>query len=167
MFSDKLALADSIGFNCGIGSVHMKSVLEKCKFPKDVFVLAAPNAGYAETFSSRAVFLNSAGYFGDNMAETAELGVDIVGGCCGTMPSFIREMRKRISGKKSAERISKEEYERTLADAKKSVSVTNIQNGLPSGAHNKLKEKLLRDCICKKRYKTLMAKLENSCMARE
>lgn len=43
-----------------------------------------------------------------------------------------------------------------------SVVVDTISNDL-----DELKEKLLRDCICKKRYKTLMAKLENSCMARE
>lgn len=135
LFSEKLKLADAIGFNCGIGSVHLKSVLEKCKFPKDVFVLAAPNAGYAETFSSRAAFLNTAGYFGENMARVAELGVDILGGCCGTMPSFIREMRKKISGKHVAERISSEEYGRQFAEQAVWKEVS---------AANPLKDKLLR-----------------------
>ncbi|MBP3577242.1 MAG: bifunctional homocysteine S-methyltransferase/methylenetetrahydrofolate reductase [Lachnospiraceae bacterium] len=147
LFSDKLALVDAIGFNCGIGSVHMKSILAKCRLPKDVFVLAAPNAGYAETFSSRAAFLNSAGYFGDNMAQIAGLGIDIVGGCCGTMPSFIREMRKKISGKQSVERISKEEYERFIAETKKSAVSTGTgqeDNRPETGGNNKLKEKLLR-----------------------
>jgi len=138
LFSEGLMLADAIGFNCGIGSVHLKSVLATCKLPKDVFLLAAPNAGYAETFSSRAAFLNSAGYFGGNMAELAELGVDIVGGCCGTMPSFIREMRKKISGKQTAERVSREEYNR-LAEAKKAAEVVEKQI-----VENKLKDKLLR-----------------------
>ena len=138
LFSDGLTLADAIGFNCGIGSVHLKSVLAKCKLPKDVFVLAAPNAGYAESYASRAAFLNSAGYFGCNMAELAELGVDIVGGCCGTMPSFIREMKKKISGKAVAGRISREEYHRQ-AEAKKSAEVSGKQN-----VENKLKDKLLR-----------------------
>lgn len=138
LFSDGLTLADAIGFNCGIGSVHLKSVLAKCKLPKDVFVLAAPNAGYAESYASRAAFLNSAGYFGGNMAELAELGVDIVGGCCGTMPTFIREMKKKISGKCVGERISREEYYRQ-AEAKKSAEVSGKQN-----VGNKLKDKLLR-----------------------
>ena len=155
LFAEGLKQADAIGFNCGIGSVHLKSVLSKCKLPQNVFVLAAPNAGYAENFSSRAVFLNSAGYFGENMAQIAELGVDIVGGCCGTMPSFIREMRKKISGKQAVERISREEYQdlveeekkavakaQTLIEAKKaqadSGNLCNQQKG------NILKEKLLR-----------------------
>ncbi len=141
LFTESLKDADAIGFNCGIGSVHLKSVLAKCKLPKECFILAAPNAGYAETFSSRAVFLNSAGYFGENMAQIAELGVDILGGCCGTMPSFIREMRKRISGKKTGERISREEYQQS-----------NVRDGLESTEKkqeikvvtNDLKAKLLR-----------------------
>ena len=135
LFSDGLMLADAIGFNCGIGSVHMKSVLANCKLPKDIFVLAAPNAGYAEAFSSRAAFLNSAGYFGDNMAQIAGIGVDIVGGCCGTMPSFIREMRKKISGKCIAERMSREEY-------KEAMQSTECE--LTTGRQNILKDKLLR-----------------------
>lgn len=140
LFAEGLRQADAIGFNCGIGSVHLKSVLAKCKLPKDCFVLAAPNAGYAETFSSRAVFLNSAGYFGDNMAQIAEIGVDIVGGCCGTMPSFIREMRRKISRKHVAERISEEEYGRLSEESKKAAEEASLKEA----ATNTLKEKLLR-----------------------
>ena len=142
LFAKNLKQADAIGFNCGIGSVHLKSVLEKCRLPKDSFVLAAPNAGYAETFSSRSAFLNSAGYFGDNMAQIADLGVDIVGGCCGTMPSFIREMRKKITGKRVVERFSAEEYLKWLEDGKKVTS--SHTEATAELSKNELKEKLLR-----------------------
>ena len=140
LFSEELKSADAIGFNCGIGSVHMKSVLAKCRLPKDVFLLAAPNAGYAEPFSSRAAFLNSAGYFGDNVAQIAGLGADIVGGCCGTMPSFIREIRKKISGKSVSERISREEYRETERIGKE------VKQSADAGAEQKnvLEDKLLR-----------------------
>lgn len=129
-FSSELRLADAIGFNCGIGSVHMKNLLTGCRLPKDVFVLAAPNAGYAEAFSDRAVFLNSAGYFGDNLMQTAELGVDIVGGCCGTMPSFIREMKRKITTDRTFEknqekRVSFEWYE---AWQSQNQSLSLVQN---------------------------------------
>ena len=142
LFAEDLKNADAVGFNCGIGSVHLKSVLSKVSLPTDCFVLAAPNAGYAETFSSRTVFLNSAGYFGENMAQIAELGVDIVGGCCGTMPSFIREMRKKISGKKEVERISKEAYRKLAEESKKTVGQGSSERQMPK--KNVLKEKLLR-----------------------
>lgn len=140
LFTKDLTLADAIGFNCGIGSVHLKSVLSSLKLPKEVFVLAAPNAGYAETFSSRAAFLNSASYFGDNMAQIAEFGVDIVGGCCGTMPSFIREMRKKISAKRVVERVSREEYKKAECIEKEIKQNT----GQYEEKKNVLKDKLLR-----------------------
>lgn len=143
LFTEGLEMADAIGFNCGIGSVHLKSVLSACALPKEVFVLAAPNAGYAETFSSRAAFLNSAGYFGDNMAQIAGLGVDIVGGCCGTMPSFIREMRRKISGKSIAERISREEYRKKQNENKKFTNVAEKQTE-ETNSGNKFRDKLFR-----------------------
>lgn len=140
LFTEDLVQADAIGFNCGIGSVHLKSVLASLKLPQNVFVLAAPNAGYAETFSSRAAFLNSAGYFGENMSQIAELGVDIVGGCCGTMPSFIREMRKKISGKSTVKRISREEY----ANAGRTENGVTPSFGPGTEKENVLKGKFLR-----------------------
>lgn len=143
LFAESLKQADAIGFNCGIGSVHLKSVLQNVKLPKDCFVLAAPNAGYAETFSSRAVFLNSAGYFGENMAQIAALGVDIVGGCCGTMPSFIREMRRRISGKTVVARVGHEEFGRLLEERKKATGQKSTE-ATAAASKNKLKEKLFR-----------------------
>lgn len=143
LFSEELRAADAIGFNCGIGSVHLKSVLAACSLPKDIFVLAAPNAGYAETFSDRSVFLNSAGYFGDNMVQTAALGVDIVGGCCGTMPDFIREMRKKISGRSFGKRISREEYRKLLEAGKKAAEQKSVEK-TKSLQKNEWKEKLFR-----------------------
>ena len=134
LFSEAVRLADAVGFNCGIGSVHLKTVLSGCQLPKEKYILAAPNAGYAETFSSRAAFLNTAGYFGENLGQIAELGVDILGGCCGTMPSFIRETKKKITAKKEATRIATEEYQKKLQ---------NPQPVLQKAKENPFKDKLL------------------------
>ncbi len=144
LFAEKLKRADAIGFNCGIGSVHLKAVLAGCKLPKDCFVLAAPNAGYAETFSSRAVFLNSAGYFGENMAQIAELGVDILGGCCGTMPSFIREMRKHLLRRNEIRGISQSERRNNRISRAEYTEIQESKKAAPKIHQNRLKEKLLR-----------------------
>ncbi len=152
LFAEELRLADAIGFNCGIGSVHMKNILTQCQLPKDVFVLAAPNAGYAEVFSSRAAFLNSAGYFGDNMVQIAALGVDIIGGCCGTMPSFIREMKLRVKTERkffqsNAERLTLEAYEIRQTNKKQNrkelKTPTEIRTLTAKGKKDIFREKLL------------------------
>lgn len=141
LFAEQVKEADAIGFNCGIGSVHLKNILEQCYFPNDKFILAAPNAGYAEDFSNRSVFLNSAGYFGKNMAQIQNLGVNIVGGCCGTTPFFIKEIKKQLNSNieiKENERISKQKYEWLLEKEKQESKVEKEKN------RNLFKEKLLR-----------------------
>ena len=141
LFCEQVKEADAIGFNCGIGSVHLKNILEQCYFPKDKFILAVPNAGYAEDFSNRSVFLNSAGYFGKNMAQIQNLGVNIVGGCCGTTPFFIKEIKQQLNSTmetKEKERISKQEYEQLLEKEKQESKVEKEKKS------NLFKEKLLR-----------------------
>ena len=121
LFSEQIKEADAIGFNCGIGSVHLKNILEQYHLPEDKYILAVPNAGYAEDFSNRSVFLNSAGYFGKNIAQIQLLGVDIVGGCCGTTPFFIQEIKKQLSFEKIEQkrlRISSQNYEQIVIKKK-------------------------------------------------
>ena len=56
-----------------------------------------PNAGYPEQFQNRMVFMDNKEYFMENMEDIAELGIDILGGCCGTTPEYIEELSKSIS----------------------------------------------------------------------
>ncbi|MDF2588741.1 MAG: Methionine synthase (cobalamin-dependent), methyltransferase domain [Anaerocolumna sp.] len=78
------------GFNCGIGSGHMYQVLKRLSFPINKYIYIAPNAGYPEQFQNRMVFMDNEGYFVDNMKQIVALGVDIIGGCCGTTPDYIK-----------------------------------------------------------------------------
>jgi len=80
---------DACGFNCGIGSGHMQQILRKVSFPEHKLIFAAPNAGYPEQMQNRMVFMDNAKYFGENMRRIADLGVTLLGGCCGTTPEYI------------------------------------------------------------------------------
>lgn len=84
------------GFNCGIGSGHMYQILKKLTFPENKFIVASPNAGYPEQYSNRMIFMDNEGYFGGNMSQIEDLGVDIIGGCCGTSPKYINYLKKQI-----------------------------------------------------------------------
>ncbi|MGB8455196.1 MAG: bifunctional homocysteine S-methyltransferase/methylenetetrahydrofolate reductase [Anaerocolumna sp.] len=88
---------DAGGFNCGIGSGHMYHILKKLSFPPDKFIIAAPNAGYPEQFQNRMIFMDNEAYFEGNMQRIAELGVDIIGGCCGTTPGYIKNITEKIN----------------------------------------------------------------------
>ncbi len=94
-------LLDAVGLNCGIGATHMArfitKYLEECPFPKDMFMTALPNCGYPQIIRGKAVYSDSVAFFGENMKTISDMGVQILGGCCGTTPEYIAEIRRRIS----------------------------------------------------------------------
>lgn len=87
---------DGVGFNCGIGSTHMLQILKKLDF-KDLVVSVMPNSGYPGILRERANYRENVDYFCENMKELAALGVNFIGGCCGTSPSYIRRLKEHVS----------------------------------------------------------------------
>ncbi|WP_167955967.1 homocysteine S-methyltransferase family protein [Anaerosporobacter faecicola] len=81
---------DICGFNCGIGSGHMVQFLQNITFPPNKKIAALPNAGYPEQMYSRMVFGTNIKYFAEKLEEMREMGVSLIGGCCGTTPAYIR-----------------------------------------------------------------------------
>ena len=86
---------DAYGFNCGIGPTHLYNSLQKINIGDDI-VAVAPNAGYPEIIHERTVFIQNPTYFAEKMKEMSDLGVKILGGCCGTTPLHIEKMRSLI-----------------------------------------------------------------------
>lgn len=99
-------LADCVGLNCGVGPVHMRGVLKNLSLPENVFISALPNSGYPVMSRNQISFGNAAEYFGDKMGELAETGVNIVGGCCGTEPSYIGKTAEKLGGARPAKRAA-------------------------------------------------------------
>ena len=73
----------------------MKRILQKIDFG-DMPVSIAPNSGYPDFIRDRNVYQDNVGYFCENMAEIASMGVNILGGCCGTTPQYIHELRRQL-----------------------------------------------------------------------
>ena len=100
-------LLDGAGLNCGIGAAHMKkflkSYIEEFGVPDDMALTALPNCGYPQIVRGRAVYSDSVAYFGEKIVELSELGVNILGGCCGTTPDYIKEIFRIIFKAKKSE----------------------------------------------------------------
>lgn len=94
---------DGIGFNCGVGPAHLAKILRRQDFG-ELIVFAAPNAGYADRVQNRNVYRDNIEYFGEAMEEIAGLGVNVIGGCCGTSPAYIRHLAGMPGGRKIPER---------------------------------------------------------------
>lgn len=85
------------GFNCGIGSGHMYQFLQSVEFPVNKRIAVLPNAGYPEQLYTRMIFNNNIQYFTENMSRIKQLGVSIIGGCCGTTPEYIKALQEACS----------------------------------------------------------------------
>ncbi|MDD3402929.1 MAG: bifunctional homocysteine S-methyltransferase/methylenetetrahydrofolate reductase [Hespellia sp.] len=87
---------DAIGFNCGIGPAHMEQIFKDLNQNHNKYVIAIPNGGYPTMIRNRIVFANQPDYFAAKMSDLANLGADIIGGCCGTTPECIQIMTETI-----------------------------------------------------------------------
>ena len=84
--------ADAIGANCSLGPKQLKNVaLELLKYAS-IPVVMKPNAGLPTSCDGRTVFDVKPDEFSKNIIELVELGVRVVGGCCGTTPEYIKAL---------------------------------------------------------------------------
>lgn len=98
---DKMSQSESVdifGFNCGVGVAHLRKLLEKQTFPKECIFSVLPNAGYQQELRGRMHYGDDPEYYAEQMSRLIPLGVNLVGGCCGTTPEHIAALKKVIDG---------------------------------------------------------------------
>ena len=88
---------DAVGFNCGVGPVHLYELLKNQSFPKDKYMTALPNAGYPTELRGRTLYSENVPYYVEMMGRIAALGFDMLGGCCGTTPDHIRGLHALLA----------------------------------------------------------------------
>ena len=87
---------DAVGLNCGVGPAHMQQILSRINLNNNCFATAMPNAGYPLLVRNRVKYADNPIYFASKVNGMALLGADIIGGCCGTTPDYIREVAKTV-----------------------------------------------------------------------
>lgn len=88
--------ADAIGANCSLGPKQLKEVAKRLLSRASVPVLLKPNAGLPKVIDGKTVFDINESEFAAELSEIVEMGVRIAGGCCGTTPSYIDRLSKKI-----------------------------------------------------------------------
>ncbi len=90
--------ADVVGANCGNGPADYLPIMEQMRAAVDGFLVVKPNAGMPRLVGDDIVYDLTP----DELATWAErfksIGVNIIGGCCGTTPEHIRAMAQRVKG---------------------------------------------------------------------
>lgn len=88
--------ADAIGCNCSAGPATVLSVIERMRPLTTLPLAAMPNAGIPRAVEGRTIYLTSPEYMASFTRKLIKAGVTLVGGCCGTTPSYTRAMRSAL-----------------------------------------------------------------------
>ena len=89
--------ADLIGVNCSSGPAQVLRLVRRMmqEVPEARYA-AVPNAGWPESVGGRILYPATPDYFADYALAFRQIGVTLVGGCCGTTPKHIAAMRKAL-----------------------------------------------------------------------
>ena len=98
MAGEDAASIDAYGYNCGVEAGHLLQLLQAQPPYCRKFLSALPNAGYPLSIRGKTIYTENEQYFVKKSVEIAALGVDIIGGCCGTTPGYIRDLVQALEG---------------------------------------------------------------------
>lgn len=102
---------DAFGINCAMGPEMMEEYLKEMSLGSPFPILCRPNAGLPENVEGKTVYSLPPEKFALHLAGyVKELGLQFVGGCCGTTPEYIKVLAEKVSGirprRKKAESFS-------------------------------------------------------------
>ncbi|MBL1212203.1 MAG: hypothetical protein HND52_02500 [Ignavibacteriae bacterium] len=89
--------ADIIGSNCGNGIDNMVEIAKIIIKFTGKPILIQSNAGLPEVVEGKLHYPESPQYFAERAVKMFDLGVSIVGGCCGTSPEYIAAIKKLLN----------------------------------------------------------------------
>ncbi len=88
--------ADVVGANCGNGIEKMVTLARKIRAATDGYMLIHSNAGIPAITKGQIVYPETPEFMADHFVALADMGVNIMGGCCGTTPGHIRALSDTI-----------------------------------------------------------------------
>ena len=88
--------AHVVGTNCGNGIDNMVEVAKTMRQETDGYLLVHSNAGIPAMKAGQIIYPESPEYMAERFKQLADIGVDIIGGCCGTGPEHIRALAQAL-----------------------------------------------------------------------
>src|SRR3954447_12518193 len=90
--------ATIIGVNCAVGPAPMLETIERMEAVTHVRLSAQPNAGKPRDVEGRNIYLCSPEYMASYARRFILHNVRVVGGCCGTPPEHIKQIKAAVRG---------------------------------------------------------------------
>ena len=83
--------AVALGLNCSLEPTDMLETAQRIAKATKLPLIVKPNAGLPD--AKGGLYHTGAKEFATQMTEFAKIGAKIIGGCCGTTPEYIRELK--------------------------------------------------------------------------
>lgn len=97
----------ALGVNCSTGPAVVLNAIERMERATELPLIAYPNAGIPQMVDGRRLYLASPEYMAEYARRFVNKGAQIVGGCCGTTPAMVREMRSYVRSVSPARSVVK------------------------------------------------------------
>ncbi len=116
--------ADAIGMNCSVGPQELLKLAKIMTSNTNLPVSFKPNAGMPQLINRETVFPGTKEEFTQVCIEAYNSGVNMLGGCCGTTPEYIKSIAIELKNKKPAPR--KEVTHHLLSTRTKAVDLDKL-----------------------------------------
>jgi len=88
--------ANVIGSNCGNGTKNMIVIAQEFIDNSQLPIIIQSNAGLPSVINNSVVYQETPSDFNEFSKTLIDMGVSIIGGCCGTTPDHIRAIRQFV-----------------------------------------------------------------------
>lgn len=113
--------SSAVGVNCSLAPDELYDIVAEIISRTDIPVAVKANAGLPDP--ATGAYSVDAKQFAHDYIKYTEMGVNIYGGCCGTSPEYIREIKKMLEAHKPIERKPAEKIP-AVCSYSKTVDIT-------------------------------------------
>jgi 5-methyltetrahydrofolate--homocysteine methyltransferase len=96
--------ADAIGLNCSVGPAEMLDMAAELMRWTNLPVIVKANAGLPSLVDGCTVFNVDENEFAYHCGRLLNIGVSVIGGCCGTTPAFIEKLAGLLKNRRPVQR---------------------------------------------------------------
>ncbi len=89
---------DALGLNCSLGPKELQPILDEVLRWTSVPVIVQPNAGLPKVVDGKTIYDLTSEEFASQIKDMAKKGAKIFGGCCGTTPEYIKNIKDKLQG---------------------------------------------------------------------
>lgn len=118
---------DAMGINCSLGPVEIFPMAEKLRSLTDLPLVIKPNAGLPDP--ATGAYDITCDQFVEKMEDFLKLGIELIGGCCGTTPEYIEGLAKiaaKFGGTEDSAKPSEEKRTLQVCSGNTVVTVDHV-----------------------------------------